>query len=72
MTVEEYDAAFDAMGFKKIGAATDLIEVRESADGTRIYVTKGSELAPLERTEAVDRMRRTLCIGFPPGGGGVH
>lgn len=72
MTEEEYDAAFDAIGFKKTGHGTNLSEVRRSSDGTPLYVTRASELTPKERAETVERMMRTLCIGFAPGGGGVH
>jgi hypothetical protein len=72
VTEDEYCEWFVGYGFQRTGNQTALTEEWENESGVTIMVTKASELSPDDRLAAVERMRRTLGIGFPKGGGGVH
>jgi hypothetical protein len=72
VTEDEYYASFESLGFKRTGGQTVLVEEWERADGAAIYVTRASELSPSDRARKVDYLKRTLGVGFPFGGGGVH
>ncbi len=73
MTEDDYHNEFRALGFALTGLATNLTEQWErESDGCQIVVTKASELSPEDRAESVEYIKRSLGIGYPIGGGGVH
>jgi hypothetical protein len=72
VTEQEYDDWFRSMGFERTGEGTKLTEEWINAGGTAIMVTRASELSLRDRLASIERFRRTLGIGFPIGGGGVH
>ncbi len=73
MTEDEYYGWFEKHGFRRTGERTKITEEWERAtDGTTIYVTRASELSPADRARKVDYLARTLAIGYPIAGGGVH
>lgn len=65
MTIDGYYLAFEQMGFGPTGEGTNLTEEWINAAGQVIYITRPSELSTQDRADAVERIRRTLGIGFP-------
>ena len=65
MTLEGYYSAFEEIGYWPTGEGTNLTEEWINAAGQRIYITRPSELSPPDRSDAVERIKRTLGIGFP-------
>jgi hypothetical protein len=65
VTEAEYYAELGALGFKPTGNSTNLVEEWQDGGGVRIYVTKPQELSAEDRAQSIDRLKRTLGIGYP-------
>jgi hypothetical protein len=65
VTIDDYYRAFKGIGYEPTGEGTNLTEEWVNAAAQRLYITRPSELSPQDRADAVERIRRTLGIGFP-------